>query len=34
MYIPPKARLSTGETNLVFAVCQAKIVPFGDVSRG
>ena len=34
MYIPPNARLSTGETNLVLAVCQAKIVPFGEERRG
>jgi len=34
MYIPPNARLSRDETNLVLAVCQAKIVPFGQERRG
>ncbi len=29
MYNPPSPRLSIAETTLLWAVCQAKIVPFG-----
>jgi hypothetical protein len=34
MYNPPNPRLSTDETILVLAVCQAKIVPLGEERRG
>jgi hypothetical protein len=34
MYNPLRATLSTAETTLWWAVCQAKIVPFGQARRG
>jgi hypothetical protein len=34
MYNPPSPALSTAETTLLWAVCQAKIVSFGHARRG
>ncbi len=34
MYNPPNPRLTTSEATLLLAVCQAKIVPFGEEKRG
>src|SRR6267143_3945027 len=34
MYKPPNPRLTTSETTLLLAVCQAKNVPLGEERRG
>jgi hypothetical protein len=34
MYKPPLPILSTAETTILWGICQAKIVPFGQAKRG
>jgi len=34
MYNPPNPRLATRESSRLLAVCQAKMVPLGEETRG
>jgi hypothetical protein len=34
MYNPPNPRLARGESSRLLAVCQAKMVPLGEETRG